>query len=819
MNNRKEKIEENSENNNLKYDAFISYRHCEHDQFVAVMLQKKLEKFKLPKSVMSKVAGDKTKITRVFRDEDELLLSDNLSEPIDQALFNSEFLIVICTPRLSQSRWCLREVETFLKTHDRKHILLVLAEGEPDESFPELLKYEEFEVVDDAGNTHIERRDLEPLAADVRGDNKKEINKSIDNAIIKLAATMFDLNYDDLRQRHREDRLKKIFALWSVITATISIFALVCLVFLTVIINQQKDIKDRYAGTIADAAQGLLEDGRRMEAIYALRSVLDIHEPYNPDAYRQMIKALDLYALGEEYIPGQLFSIPSLIAKYRLSNNNHYIAVSGLNGDCHIINTDENKNIYSFEVSRDGFTFSDYGFDGENGIIYTIDDSVIYADLKDKSEKKLYEANATVISDANCDIISILMADKFVGYKNGKLVYETNLLPYELGFDGVDCLGYSYSPDGMHVLLLMTDEEDSWLLQFNTETGKVEYSLQTNVNLFSSYATDGRRIYIVRNNYLGDRMPVDSSLGIIDIYNPYAIKTVTIPLVHTKDIVLCDAGICISTYNSAIMLDENDYSIKYKTEGISNIISVFRYKTGIGIVDVNGSFYVFDDDLYMEGIDMTADLFGMVPRSTVNHVIFQNDKFYYCFADSYIVEYADNPKAVKKTEEYRKFDYYDDLYLGVTAEEALDNISDIDSAYVYSSFYSNDRRYIAIAMCDKTLRIYDADTYELEKIEYGFDNAFLISFVYVEEADIYILNTITYSYILDSDFNYISDIEYCVGFEDGCFIVYYHEEYYKLKMLSFEEILQLADEELKGYVPDEAMLNKYIVKYNVKKQK
>lgn len=130
---------ENRDENSIKYDAFISYRHCELDQYVAVTLQKKLENFKLPKSALPKVKGEKTKITRVFRDEDELMLSDNLSEPIDYALANSEFLIVVCSPRLSLSKWCLREIETFLKAHDRKHILLVLAEGEPSESFPEIL--------------------------------------------------------------------------------------------------------------------------------------------------------------------------------------------------------------------------------------------------------------------------------------------------------------------------------------------------------------------------------------------------------------------------------------------------------------------------------------------------------------------------------------------------------------------------------------------------------------------------------------------------------------------------------------------------------
>ncbi|MBQ2183953.1 MAG: toll/interleukin-1 receptor domain-containing protein, partial [Lachnospiraceae bacterium] len=151
---------------NVKYDAFISYRHCELDSFVSENLHKKLENFKLPKSVLKKMGLKKKKIERVFRDEAELPLSDNLSEPIMAALNNAEFLIVICTPRLPLSQWCKKEIETFVTTHDRKHVLLVLAEGEPDESFPEILLYEDVVEKDLNGNDVTIRRTREPLAAD-----------------------------------------------------------------------------------------------------------------------------------------------------------------------------------------------------------------------------------------------------------------------------------------------------------------------------------------------------------------------------------------------------------------------------------------------------------------------------------------------------------------------------------------------------------------------------------------------------------------------------------------------------------------------------
>jgi len=164
----------------VKYDAFISYRHCELDQFVATTLHKELEAFRLPKVIAKQLKAKgitKKKIERVFRDRDELPITNNLADPITNALQNSEFLLVICSPRLRESLWCRKEIETFIKMHGREHIFAVLIEGEPADSFPEELLYIDKIVVDENGNEHVEKVPIEPLAADVRGKNKKEIRK------------------------------------------------------------------------------------------------------------------------------------------------------------------------------------------------------------------------------------------------------------------------------------------------------------------------------------------------------------------------------------------------------------------------------------------------------------------------------------------------------------------------------------------------------------------------------------------------------------------------------------------------------------------
>lgn len=208
------------------YDAFISYRHTELDKFVAENLHKQLEAFKLPGNVSKNKTG-RTRIERVFRDKDELPLTNNLEDPIMQALQNSEYLIVICSPRLRESLWCKKEIETFIKMHGREKVLAVLIEGEPNESFPDELLYAEEVIKHPDGTEEVVKRPMEPLAADIRGKDKKAMLKAMHTEMLRLLAPMFSLHYDDLRQRHRERRMKRI------LTAT-CIGAAICLAFGTV---------------------------------------------------------------------------------------------------------------------------------------------------------------------------------------------------------------------------------------------------------------------------------------------------------------------------------------------------------------------------------------------------------------------------------------------------------------------------------------------------------------------------------------------------------------------------------------------------------
>jgi len=181
---------------NNHYNAFISYRHCEPDATIAGRIQRQLEHFRVP-SAIAKKTGIK-KIDRVFRDKEELPLCSNLGDDIADALENSDFLILICSPRTKESAWVTREVELFLQTHGVEKVLTVLVEGEPQDVVPQILM-----------------TDREPLSCDYRINPKKAKRDELP----RLASAILGCRYDDLRQRQRQYQARRRLIFLSILLA------------------------------------------------------------------------------------------------------------------------------------------------------------------------------------------------------------------------------------------------------------------------------------------------------------------------------------------------------------------------------------------------------------------------------------------------------------------------------------------------------------------------------------------------------------------------------------------------------------------------
>ena len=93
----------------FRYAAFISYRHVEPDRSVATWLHRALETYRVPAKLAASV-GIPRQIGRVFRDEEELPASADLSHEIENNLQQSRFLVVVCSRRTPESRWIGEEI-------------------------------------------------------------------------------------------------------------------------------------------------------------------------------------------------------------------------------------------------------------------------------------------------------------------------------------------------------------------------------------------------------------------------------------------------------------------------------------------------------------------------------------------------------------------------------------------------------------------------------------------------------------------------------------------------------------------------------------
>ena len=270
----------------VKYDAFISYRHAEKDIAVAEKLHRVLETYRIPNKLAKKFG--KKSISRVFRDRDELPTSSNLSDNINQALENSEYLIVICSPKTPGSIWVRKEIETFIKLHGYDRVLALLIEGEPADSFPpELLTLPDGTAV-------------EPLAADIRAETKREAFKLLKIEKLRLLSALIGCRYDDLKQRHRERVIRNILSLAFALSAFFMVFAGVVLFQNHQIALQRAQAQRGQSLFLSFLSGQILADGDRkmatMLALEALPKNLKNHEkPFVEEAQYALTEALFVY--------------------------------------------------------------------------------------------------------------------------------------------------------------------------------------------------------------------------------------------------------------------------------------------------------------------------------------------------------------------------------------------------------------------------------------------------------------------------------------------------------------------------------------------
>jgi WD40 repeat protein len=190
-----------------RYRAFISYRHVERDRKWARWLIEKLETYRTPRALVK--SGAPVRIGHLFRDDDEIPASADLSHQIEDALRTSHFLIVVCSPDTPQSKWVQKEIDYFRSFGRGSRIFALLIDGEPEQSFPSNLLHIPMERTAPSGSRMAELVDAEPIAADVRPrhDERKSVTER--RAFLRIVAGLLGVGYDDLVQRDRQRRVRR----------------------------------------------------------------------------------------------------------------------------------------------------------------------------------------------------------------------------------------------------------------------------------------------------------------------------------------------------------------------------------------------------------------------------------------------------------------------------------------------------------------------------------------------------------------------------------------------------------------------------------
>jgi hypothetical protein len=188
----------------VRYAGFISYRHKPRDRQWALRVMHWLETFRTPKALQAE--GFPDRIGTLFRDEDEIPASSDLSDQIKQALARSDFLIVICSPDTPSSRWVRREIELFQELGKGERILAVLIAGEPDESFPPELRRRRVARTRPDGESESVWEEVEPIAADVRPRSDERRSLTERRALLRLTSTLLGCRFDDLARRDEQRR-------------------------------------------------------------------------------------------------------------------------------------------------------------------------------------------------------------------------------------------------------------------------------------------------------------------------------------------------------------------------------------------------------------------------------------------------------------------------------------------------------------------------------------------------------------------------------------------------------------------------------------
>ncbi|WP_077967412.1 toll/interleukin-1 receptor domain-containing protein [Ensifer adhaerens] len=235
-----------------RYRAFISYSSS--DRAAAEKLQRSLESYRIPKPLRGSGIYRNERLWPIFRDRSDLKASADLGLTIKEALENSEYLIVLCSPAAANSQWVDKEISFFRELGRSDNIIAVIVRGvpalndpvrEPQGAFPKAL------VGLRSGDDSL----TEPLAADIQeatADGRG--GDGFNLAKLKIIATLLGVSLAELTQRQAEvDRRQRRVA--QAVAAGMLVLAVVAVIGAWIALEQSRAAERRLQNAVESAAR------------------------------------------------------------------------------------------------------------------------------------------------------------------------------------------------------------------------------------------------------------------------------------------------------------------------------------------------------------------------------------------------------------------------------------------------------------------------------------------------------------------------------------------------------------------------------------
>ena len=782
---------------NFKYDAFISYRHCELDKYVAENLHRILESYDLPKNIKEKLNITGKPIKRVFRDQEELPLSSNLEDPIIDALKESKYLIVICSPRLKESMWCKKEIETFKKLRGRKNIFCVLVEGEPKDSFPQEV------LVDDDNKTLVE-----PLAADVRGETKKEVLKKLKTEKLRLIAPIFNLDYDDLRQRHKQRRQKQILITSLIVATFFILFSIYTSVMLIKINSQQKMLKLHQAESLSTKAKDYLKNDNRYDAIkssyQSLTKFNNVNMPYTAEGEYALVESLGLYDVGSSYKTISEIKTKGVASLIKSSDDNKYAVVYDEGEEYTLFDTESLKTIKNFSVNGLYVTENSFTFIGND----------LFAYINEKGNISIVDAKTGKLTkeiNKEKDSFTSVKGDadgNYLSYIDDKKLYIYNVKENKAVGDISNKQSYLkqiyYSSDNKYLFVSTSNNnydlnKEDYITVHVVDIDKVKKinNVTYNASFVEGMLTKDNNVYMLMNRTIGmDFNMLVVSYNYIDNETNWS-KTFegNFGKFITRSYPDGTNNIAVVNYQTVNVLDASNGDIVETFNTNSEVIGIYSYMNKeiylVFLKDGSVNFINMEyknNVEYMGKFEFNLDKYSKVSQSKNGFLLIPNN-------DNRVILYEPKTNTAAKKEDI-KIDYPSDdsiklsEYDKVKEEYKIKNKSLVDKI-----FYDTKKELLFVNYTNEDLVIYNVKDKTLLKTIHNLGK---VSHYFGKDKynRIYI-GDISNSYILDKNYEKVGHIKSLRKLEKAKVIISNSDNFYSIKIYNLDEILKEAEEYLK----------------------